>query len=182
MTQVLVIIDVQNDYFPGGKMELYKSTEASLRIKELIGDCRDKNVEVIHIQHVSVKQGALFFLPDTFGVQIHENVKPDGDEKIFVKNYPNSFRNTGLDEYLKSKNINKLIFAGMMTHMCIDTTVRAAFDLGYESVLAGDCCATKKLVNNGEEVPAESVQNSFLAALNGTFTKVMTKDEIIKII
>jgi nicotinamidase-related amidase len=182
MKTALLIIDVQNDYFPNGKMEVNNSLDASLRIKDLINHFRNRSMPVIHIQHISVRPGALFLLPGTAGAEFHDNVKPAEGEKIIVKNYPNSFRKTGLNDYLKENNISKLVIVGMMTHMCVDTTVRAAFDLGYECIVAGDCCATKTLNFNNKEVAAESVQNSFLAALNGVFCRVLKKDEVIELL
>lgn len=182
MKTALLIIDVQNDYFPGGSMELYNSPAAGIRIKELLKHFREWSLPVVHVQHVSARQGATFFLPGTPGVEFHDCVKPAPGEKIMVKNYPNSFRNTGLDDYLKSNDVSRLVVTGMMTHMCVDTTVRAAFDLGYECIVAGDCCATRALKINDTEVSAENVQNSFLAALNGIFSKVVDMDEVEKLL
>jgi len=182
MKTALLIIDVQNDYFPNGKMELNNSINASLKIKDLIIHFRNKSIPIIHIQHISIRPGSTFFLPGTFGLEFHENVKPKDHEKIIIKNFPNSFRNTELDDYLKEQNISKLVIVGMMTQMCIDTTVRAAFDLGYECIIAGDCCATKNLKYFNNEISAENVQNSFLAALNGVFSKVLKKDEVIELL
>jgi len=182
MKTALLIIDVQNDYFPGGKMELNNSIDAGIKTKDLIQHFRNKSMPVIHVQHISLRPGAAFLLPDTHGAEFHDSVKPKADEKIIVKHYPNSFRDTGLNSYLKENKISKLVIAGMMTHMCVDTTVRAAFDAGYECIVAGDCCATRALAINGNEVSADNVQNSFLASLNGVFSKVSKKDEIIEYI
>ncbi len=182
MKTALLIIDVHNDYFPGGRMELYGSLDASIRIKDLLQHFRKELMPVIHIQHISTRPGSTFFLPGTHGAEIHENLKPSKDEKIITKNFPNSFRDTELNNYLKDNNISKLIITGMMTHMCVDTTVRAAYDLGYECIVVSDCCATKNLRIYETEVMAENVQNSFLAALNGVFSKVMTKDELHNIL
>lgn len=182
MKTALLIIDVQNDYFPGGRMELNNSMDAAIKIKELLEYFRKTGMPVIHVQHISMKPGASFFIPGTAGAEFNENVKPGKDEKITVKNYPNSFRNTGLDDYLKENKISKLVIAGMMTHMCIDTTVRAAFDLGYECIVAGDCCATRELSIDNLKIAAPDVQNSFLAALNGTFARVVKKDEVYALI
>ena len=182
MKTALLIIDVQNDYFPGGKMELNKSSEALLKIKILLNHFRKTEMPVVHVQHISLKTGATFFLPGTSGAEFNENVKPLNNEKIFVKNFPNSFRCTGLDAYLRENGITKLVIAGMMTHMCIDTTVRAAFDLGYESIVAGDCCATRSLSIDNVTIPAEDVHNSFLAALNGTFAKVVKENEVYNLL
>jgi len=182
MKTALLIIDVQNDYFPGGKMELSGSIDAALKIKELLSYFRKTDMPVIHVQHISARPGAAFFLPDTEGAEFNDNVKPQAGEKIIVKNYPNSFRETGLDKYLKENEITKLVIAGMMTHMCIDTTVRAAFDLGYECILAGDCCATKELSIDNIKISAGDVQNSFLASLNGMFAKVVKMNDAFELL
>src|SRR5512145_3274419 len=179
MTTALLIIDVQNDYFPDGRMELQGSTEASLRIKEILDFFRLNSMPVIHIQHNSVRPGASFFLPGTPGTEFHDNVKPLENEKVFIKFFPNSFRSTGLDEYLKLNKISILVITGMMTHMCVDSTVRAAFDFGYECVVAGDCCATRNLLLKDKMISAENVHNSILAALNGTFSKVLDCNDVI---
>jgi nicotinamidase-related amidase/GNAT superfamily N-acetyltransferase len=178
MKTALLIIDVQNDYFPKGKMELNNSMNASIKIKDLLNRFRNMSLPVIHIRHISIRPGVSYFLPDTAGSEIHMNVKPIEGEEIIIKNYPNSFRNTKLDEYLKDNNISKLVIAGMMTHMCVDSTVRAAFDLGYQCITAGDCCATRNLNIFDKIIPADSVQLSFLAALNGVYSRVLTKDEV----
>lgn len=182
MNTALLVIDVQNDYFTNGKMELDGSLEASINIKVLLENFRKEQMPIIHIQHLAVKEGATFFIPNTFGAEIHENVKPAKNEKVIIKNFPNSFRGTDLDEYLKANSITKLIVVGMMTHMCIDTTVRAAYDLGYECAVVSDCCATKKLKLYANEVSSRDVQNGFLAALNGTFAKVLKTSALIELL
>ncbi|GAK53271.1 isochorismatase hydrolase [Candidatus Moduliflexus flocculans] len=178
MKRALLIVDVQNDYFPGGKMELHNSLAASRNINEVLADCRGNSLPVIHVQHIATRPGATFFLPGTPGAEFHENVMPTADEKIFVKHYPNSFRETGLHEHLAEQQITSLIIVGMMTHMCIDTTVRAAFDLGYECLVVEDCCATKTLKFHDKEISAEDVHVAFLAALNRVFAKVITTQEL----
>ena len=101
MTMALLLIDIQNDYFPGGRMEVEGSLEASLKAQEILTHCREKNVPVVHIQHVAIRPGATFFLPDSDGVKIHANVAPHPGEVIFQKNYPNSFRDTPLLRHLQ---------------------------------------------------------------------------------
>lgn len=178
MVQALLLIDIQNDYFPGGGMELVGSSAAAARAGKLLRAFRERTLPVIHIQHVSERPGATSFLPDTPGVEIHESVAPNLGEAVFQKHYPNSFRETGLLEHLRNRQISHLTIAGMMTHMCVDTTVRAAADLGFTCVLAHDACATRALSFNGAAVSAESVQTAFLAALNGLFATVLSVDEI----
>jgi nicotinamidase-related amidase len=175
----LLIVDIQNDYFPGGKMELEGSVAASEKAKTLLNGFRAHKLPTIHIQHVSVQPGATFFLPDTPGVEIHENVAPLQLEIVFQKNFPNSFRQTPLFDHLKQNNIEQLVIAGMMTHMCIDATTRAAFDYGFRCRLAHDACATKALTFGGKLVPAEFVHHSFVSALHGIYANALTADELL---
>jgi nicotinamidase-related amidase len=178
MNQALLLIDIQNDYFPNGAMELAGSSEAGVQAARLLQVYRQKSLPVIHVQHISTRKGATFFLPNTKGVQIHEGVTPVEGETVFQKNYPNSFRETRLLEHLREHQVSQLVIAGMMTHMCIDTTTRAAADLGFQCVLAHDACATRALSFGGATVSAANVQTAFLAALGGLFAKVLSVEEI----
>ena len=126
MKTALLLIDLQNDYFPGGRMELEGSSEAVLRAKDILDTCRAVGIPVFHVQHLSLQKGAAFFLPDTDGVRIHDTVKPLPDETVIQKHYPNSFRETALLAELKKREISRLIVCGMMSQMCVDATVRAA--------------------------------------------------------
>ncbi len=173
----LLIVDIQNDYFPGGAMELVGSQEAGKQAKQLLAAFREKNMPVIHIQHISMHPGATFFLPGTKGAEIHECVFPRQGETIIQKHFPSSFRNTTLLEHLRDKKIHRLVIIGMMTHMCIDTTTRAAADLGFECFLCHDACATRDLSFNNITIPAKSVHNAFLASLNGVFARVFSVKE-----
>ena len=168
----LLIIDIQNDYFPGGAMELVGANEAGANAGKLLAAFRGKSLPVIHIQHVSIRPGATFFLPGTKGMEIHESVRPIEGETIFQKNFPNAFRQTPLLEHLRGAGIANLVIAGMMTHMCVDTSTRAAADHGFACSLAQDACATRALTFEGVQVTAGNVQAAYLAALNGAFAKV----------
>lgn len=179
MNQALLLVDIQNDYFPGGAMELVGSTLAGAQAGLLLDAFRQKALPVVHIQHIANRPGATFFLPKTKGAQFHPSVAPGKGETIFQKHYPNSFRETPLLEHLRERRIHRLVIAGMMTHMCIDTTTRAAADLGFQCVLIRDACATKALSFGGETVPAPSVQAAFLAAIDGSFAKVQTVAELL---
>ncbi len=174
MKTAFIIIDIQNDYFDYGTMTLDSSDKAAENARLILDRFRTDSMPIIHIQHIATRPTATFFLPNTKGAEIHDNVKPLGQEKIIVKHYPNSFRETELLDYLKSKNITDLVICGMMTHMCVDATVRAAKDFGFNIVLIGDACATKDQEINGQIVKAEEVQKSFLAALNYFYATVKT--------
>lgn len=179
MKRALVIIDIQNDYFPGGRMPLAEPLAAAERAARLLQWQRDRGLPVFHVQHVSTRPGATFFLPDTDGVQIHESVAPRAGEALTVKHFPNAFRETSLADQLRAAGVDELLFAGMMTHMCIDTSVRAAADLGFRCSVAADACATRDLQWAGQSVPAAQVHAAFLAALNGAFARVAAADELL---
>jgi nicotinamidase-related amidase len=179
MGRVVMIIDIQNDYFPGGKMELAGSIEASRKAQQLLMAFRTRKLPVVHIRHLAVHPGASFFLPGTEGAEIHGNVAPSGNEVVVQKHFPNSFRDTALLEYLRDVNATQLVIAGMMTHMCVDSTTRAAFDLGFECFLAHDACATRSLSFGGTTVPAAEVHASFLAALDGMFARVESTGNLL---
>jgi nicotinamidase-related amidase len=178
MKKALVIVDIQNDYFPGGKMELHNSEAAAQRAGALLAHFRGRGLPVIHVQHVSIRPGSTFFLPDTEGVRIHASVAPTANETVFRKHFPNAFRETALLDHLRKHEIDNLVIAGMMTHMCVDATTRAAADLGFTCSLAGDACATRALSFDGTTVPADHVHCSFLAALNWGYAAVRTASEL----
>jgi nicotinamidase-related amidase len=180
MSYGLVLVDIQNDYFTGGKMALDGSQEAAQMAERLLSLFRKNGMVVVHIQHVSAYAGATFFIPNTPGVEIHAAVKPLETETVIQKNFPNSFRETGLLAHLQQKEVRRLVIAGMMTHMCVDATTRAAADLGFQCLIAQDGCATRSLKFQNKVIPAEDVHGAFLAALNGAYGRVMSVDQIIK--
>ena len=179
MLTALLLIDIQNDYFPGGTMELARSEEASTCAKLLLDHFRRAEMPIVHIQHLSTRPGATFFLPGTPGEEIHPSVQPLPHEEVIRKHFPNSFRGTPLLAHLRDAKIERLAICGMMTHMCVDATVRAAFDHGFECLIAGDACATRSLVYDGETIPAACVHGAFLAALDGVYGKVLPTYEVI---
>jgi nicotinamidase-related amidase len=178
MKTALILIDIQNDYFPGGKMELEGPVEAAAQARGLLDFFRQQKWPTIHIQHISTRPGATFFLPDTDGAKIHPSIAPLAGETVIVKHFPNSFRETMLLEHLKGLGVERLVLCGMMTHMCVDATVRAAVDLGFPILLAADACATRALAYGETKVPAAQVHAAFLAALK-SYVQVMTTAEIL---
>jgi nicotinamidase-related amidase len=179
MSVGLLIVDIQNDYFPGGKMELDGSEQAGQVAGQLLTFFREHKLPVVHVQHLA-KPDAPFFVPGTPGVEIRPVVKPLANETIVQKHFPNAFRETRLLDHLHSQGINQLVITGMMTHMCVDAAARAATDFGFECRIAQDGCATRTLKLNDKTVPAPEVHAAFLAALNGAYGRVITADTIMK--
>lgn len=178
MKTALIIIDIQNDYFPGGRMELVGAEQAALRAKEALAYFRSHNLPIVHIQHITTRPGATFFIPGTSGIDIHHSVAPLPGETVFVKHLPNSFRETPLLEHLRDLGIERLVLAGMMTSMCVDATARAAFDLGFQNILLHDAMATRDLAFGGVTVPAAQVHGAFLAALGSVYGRVIGVAEL----
>lgn len=182
MKKALVLIDIQKDYFPGGKMPLVQPEEASLNARRLLDKFRDLGWPVYFIQHISIQPGASFFLPGTEGIEFTEFVSPLPGEKIIQKHFPNSFRETALLDYLITDQPDQLVISGMMTHMCVDATTRAGFDLDFSCLVAGDACATRELKYGELVIPAEQVHGAFLSALNGTYAQVLQTEEILQVL
>jgi nicotinamidase-related amidase len=178
MKSALLLIDFQNDYFPGGKMELVNPLEAARNARELLQCFREHQGMHIHIQHVSTRAGATFLLPGDRGCDIHDSVAHFVGEPLVVKHFPNAFRETDLEPMLKQQGVKRLVVTGMMTHMCVDATARAAADLGFEVLVAADACATRDLTYGETLIPAEHVHKAFLAALK-SYAEVLTAEQVI---
>jgi len=179
MNPTLLLIDIQNDYFSGGKMELVKMNEAAGNAQKLLSYFRKNNLPIVFVQHLATKLNASFFIPETSGAKIHLSISPLENETVIIKNFPNSFRNTNLHQYLQTLDSTDLVICGAMSHMCIDTTTRAATDLGYSCTLISDACATRDLTFNNQMVKAVDVQIAYMAALNGTFAQVISTDQFL---
>jgi nicotinamidase-related amidase len=179
MKEALLLIDIQNDYFPGGKMELVRMEEAAKKAGKLLNAFRTAGKPVFFIKHMSTRSDATFFIPGTQGTDIHSSVSPLEDETVIEKHFPNSFLQTELCSVLKELEVTDLIICGAMSHMCIDTTVRAAKELGFKCTLIADACATRNLKFEEEILPAQTIHAAFMAALDGMFATVMTADEYL---
>ncbi len=181
MKTALLLIDIQNDYFPGGKMELVEPLAAAKKAYMLLQCFREHNGHHVHIQHVSLKPDATFFIPGERGTDIHDSVAHFEGEPLVQKHYPNSFRETNLLELLKGWGTERVVIAGMMTHMCVDATARAAADFGFKVLVVEDACATRDLKYGETLVPADHVHKAFLAALK-SYGQVMTAEQIVTLL
>jgi nicotinamidase-related amidase len=163
----LIIVDIQNFYFPGEGPGLVNAEEASLAAKEVLQIFRNQKQLVVHVRHQSKK-----------GFEIHQNVVPLPGEKVITKEEVNSFYKTDLLEYLKTNEVSRLVIIGMQTHMCLEAAVRAAHDCGFECLVVQDACATKDMKFGDKTVKAEDVHTAVLATLtNGGYAKVLDLSE-----
>ena len=165
----LILIDIQEFYFPGGRAELVQPEKAAANAARLLELFRSQNRPIVHVRHDSESGG-----------QIHPLVKPEADEKIITKHQVNSFHETDLLHHLTGIEVKRLVICGMQTHMCVEAAVRAAHDLGFDVILIHDACATRALTFDQTTVPAEDVHASTLATLSRTYAKVMETEACLQ--
>lgn len=164
----LLLIDIQDFYFPGGMSALVEPEAAAEQAALLLDDFRAKNQLVIHVRHD--------FGP---GGDIHQLVRPLPNEKVIMKKEVNSFKDTDLLSYLQEHQIDTLVIAGMQTHMCLEGGVRAAYDYGFVCYVVQDACATKDLKFNDQIIPAKQVHLSTLSTL-GAYAKIIDTNVYLK--
>lgn len=175
----LLVIDIQEFYFEGGRLALVGPVEASEQARKLLDRFRAKKWPVIHVQHLPKDQSSPS--PDSGDPQyrIRPNVLPLPGETVIGKHFANSFRDTELLATLRQAGVSKLVICGMQTHMCVEAAARAAADLGFDVTVIHDACATRALPFNGAEVPAAQVHAAALAALSGTYARVVSTAELL---
>ncbi len=167
--KALLIIDIQDFYFPGGKSALVEPETAAANAALLLADFREKNLPVIFVRHNYEPGG-----------KINDLVKPLPAEKIISKDEVNCFLHTDLADYLKTNNIDTLVICGMQTHMCVEAATRAASDLGFKCILIHDACATKDLKFGDKIIKAEDVHYSTLSTLKSYALVESTKEYLKK--
>jgi nicotinamidase-related amidase len=172
--RAIIVVDLQNDYLPTGKMPLVGIDSAMNNAARVIADARAKGEKVIHIRHESASSDAPFFVPGSQGAQIHSSVEPAVGEPVIVKNQINSFLGTDLKQVLDADGTEEVTVVGAMSHMCIDAATRAASDLGYKTTVVHDACATRDLEFDGQIVPAAQVHAALMSALAFGYAKVTT--------
>ncbi|MBS1882159.1 MAG: cysteine hydrolase [Actinobacteria bacterium] len=171
----LVLIDAQRTYTTG-PLELDGIGASIDHAAELLARARAAGAPVVHVQH-DAGEGSLFDVGAESGA-IVEALAPREDEATVVKAHPNSFFDTGLEQLLGDRS-RPLVIAGFMTHMCVDATSRAAFDLGYSVNVVAAATATRPLPGLAGEVPAATVKSAALAALGDAFAVVVETEDLI---
>lgn len=163
--RAVVVVDLQNDYWPSGKWPLVGIEAAAANAAIVIEKARAAGDTVINIRHETAGAGAPFFVPGTEGAEIHASVRPQDGETVIVKYYPNAFRDTELKRTLDDAGIEEVTIVGAMSHMCIAATARAASDFGYATTVIHDACATRDVDFNAMTVPAAQVHAAHMGAL-----------------
>lgn len=176
----LVVIDAQQEYFaPIGKVVLPAGPAAVQHIARALAWARAAGVPVVHVVHESRRPNATTFAPGSPTLEIHPHAKPAAGEPVVQKHLPGSFTGTGLETLLRERGIERLLVAGFMTQMCVDTTTRQAAPLGFQITVLADACAAKAVTGpDGEAIAADQVHRTHLGSLQGFLAEIKTVAEI----
>ena len=175
----LIVIDIQNDYFPGGKWTLDGADRAADNAARILAATRAKGDLVVHVRHEFESADAPFFTPGSEGAQIHPKAAALANEPVVLKHKVNSFLNTELKTVLDQHNVDAVTVIGSMSHMCIDGVTRAAADFGYSATVIHDACATRDLEFNGVTVPAAQVHAAYMASLAFAYAQVIGTEDYL---
>lgn len=185
MTNTAVVtIDIQMDYFLGGRFPLWRARHALGRAASVLAAARTRALPIFHVQHEGLDPKGRFLVAGTKGIELHPGlgIPADGSEKIIIKHYPDSFLETELESTLRENNITTVIWMGMMSWMCVDTTVRAAKALGFQNYLVEDACAAGWLLYHGLPVFPGSSHRIFMAALGAHHAAVLNSRKAARMI
>lgn len=177
--RALVLIDIQNDYFPGGKWPLSGMEQAADNAAKLLTAARAAGDLVVHVRHEFPTTEAPFFTPNSEGAKIHPKVHALDREPVVLKHHVNSFRETDLEATLDRNGVDEVVICGAMSHMCVDAGTRAASDLGYRCMVVHDACTTRDQEFEGKVVPAADVHASFMSALGFAYAKLVSTSEYV---
>lgn len=177
--QALIVVDIQNDYFPAGKWPLVGIEAAADNAARIIQATRDADGLVVHVRHEFASDNPPFFAPGSEGAKLHPKVINRSEEPVVLKHFVNAFRDTELKALLDQYDVDQLVIVGAMSHMCIDGITRAAADLGYTVTVVHDACASRDLEFNGVTVPAAQAHAAFMAALAFAYASVVSTEQYL---
>ncbi|MDA0427303.1 Streptothricin hydrolase [Stutzerimonas frequens] len=174
--RALVLVDIQNDYFPGGKWTLHGIEAAADNAARVLEAARAAGDLVVHVRHEFASADAPFFTTGSEGARIHPKVAVREGEAVILKHQVNSFRDTELEALLRGRSIEQLTIVGNMSHLCIDAITRASADLGFSATVIHDACASRDLEFDGTQVPAAQVHAAIMASLAFAYAKVQSTE------
>ena len=179
MSEALLVIDVQNEYFTGLLPVTYPPGSLA-RILEAMDAAHMARIPVIVIQHSNKVQGAVAFVPGTPTWELHPDVKKRSSDLLVEKTLPGSFTGTDLGPWLEEHGIKSLVIAGYMTQMCCDTTARQALHRGYAVKFLSDATGTLTISNSAGTVKDADLHHAVLVVQQSRFSQVMTTGDWIR--
>lgn len=178
---VLLLIDIQNDYFPGGPLELPHALKAAQEAARLLRAFRARGHAVVHVRHQSPPGSLPFLVQGSQGGELHSLVEPKSDEVVIDKQFPNAFTQTKLETTLRELSAEPVVICGMMTHLCVSSTARGAMELGFETIVATEATQTMDLQDGDALIPAAVVKQAHLAALAGFIAEPKLSAELLSL-
>ncbi|EKQ53332.1 MAG: nicotinamidase-like amidase [Methanobacterium sp. Maddingley MBC34] len=179
MNRVLLIIDVQKEYF-SGKLPLTYPPESPENILNAMDSAQSSDVPIILIQHTALQENAETFVKGTDGWEILPEVLTREYDYLVEKNLPGSFTGTDLETWLREKNIDTVTISGYMTQMCCDTTARQAFHRGFKVEFLSDATGTLSVSNYAGKVSDEELHRAVLVTQAMRFSNVLNTDDWIQ--
>jgi nicotinamidase-related amidase len=178
--RALLVVDIQNDYFPGGKWTLHGIEEASDKAARLIDAARSDHDLIVFVRHENPTAEAPFFAAGSEGAKINEKIRTLKDDPIVTKHHINAFRETNLKDILDKNGINEVVICGAMSHMCVDAVARASNDFGYKVTVVHDACASRDLEFNDTTIAATQVHEAFMSALGFGYATMRSTEEYVR--
>lgn len=182
MKQALIVVDIQNDYFPGGNLPTDHPVETAQAVAKLITKFRQEGKQVVFVQHIMTEEHYKLIpimQDNSKGAEIHELVRPLAGEKVVRKHHVSAFVGTDLDAYLKSKGVDTVVVTGMMIHNCVNATVYDANVHGYKCFVVEEGVNTFPQKLHDQVIPAKQIKQSFLAGVQFYFAKVLRLDDAL---
>ena len=178
----LILVDFQNDYyddFKGSRFPLEDFREKTIKARKVLDAFRQKNIPIYHIKHENLSKNSKFFSYESMWTNFDSLLEPKKNEYVITKRYANSFRDTNLKELLNNQKIDNLIIMWAMSHMCIDSTTRAAYDYWFHCTVLEDICATHDIESCWQFIDHKKVHAAFMHALNFSFAEITTSEKIL---
>ena len=145
MSKALLVIDLQNDYFPGGQFPLWNTDVTLQSIERAIEKAKAQSIPVIVIQHIADSSLGIapFFNQGTTGAEVHPRILAAApNAPVVVKQFADSFVKTTLEETLTKLGATELLVCGMMTQNCVTHTAISRSAEKYKVSILVDCCTT----------------------------------------
>lgn len=176
----LLLVDIQQGFDDHAYWGPRNNPDAERNAARLLAAWRANGMPVVHLQHQSVEPNSPL-RPDRPGVAIQEVVTPLPEEPVLPKSVNSGFIGTGLEDHLRQNDIDTVVVCGLTTNHCVETTTRMAGNLGFDTWLVSDACATfDRTGPDGQVWPAETIHAVSLASLHGEFATVVTTDELLQ--
>ena len=177
--RALLVIDVQNEYFPGGALPISYPAGSLEKITDAMDGAAEAGVPIVLVQHGTEDKAEGAFLKGSKGWQLKGEVDVRKRSKVIEKTQPGAFTGTDLEPWLKENGIDTLVISGYMTQMCCDSTARQASHRGYGVEFLSDATGTLDQANQAGKVSAEELHRAILVTQQSAFAKVMTTEDWI---